>query len=80
MINFDDYTNEKKIKQKTKRPHVPDHLYRILIIGCFGSGNVNASLYLINNQPDIDNIYLHAKDQCEAKYESLTNKRRIRSF
>ena len=24
--------------------------------------------YLINNQPDIDKIYLHAKDLYEAKY------------
>ena len=30
---------------------------------------------MINNQPDIDNIYLYAKDLYEAKYEFLINKR-----
>ena len=30
---------------------------------------------LINNQPDIDKIYLHAKDPYEAKYQFLINKR-----
>ena len=35
----------------------------------------NALLNLINNQPDIDKIYLHAKDPYEAKYQYLINKR-----
>ena len=30
---------------------------------------------LTNNQPDIDKIYLYAKDPCEAKYQYLINKR-----
>ena len=30
---------------------------------------------LINNQPDIDKIYLCAKDPYEAKYQYLINKR-----
>ena len=30
---------------------------------------------LINNQPDIDKIYLYAKDSCETKYQYLINKR-----
>ena len=30
---------------------------------------------LINNQPDIDKIYLYAKDPYEAKYQFLINKR-----
>ena len=30
---------------------------------------------LINNQPDIDKIYLHAKDPYEAKYQYLISKR-----
>ena len=29
---------------------------------------------LINKQPDIDKIFLYAKDPCEAKYEFLINK------
>ena len=48
--------------------------YRILIIGSSGSGKTNALLNLINNQPDIDNIYLYAKDPYEKKYQYLINK------
>ena len=29
---------------------------------------------LLNNQPDIDKIYLYAKDPYEAKYQYLINK------
>ena len=32
------------------------------------------SLRLINNQPDIDQIYLYATDSCESKYQYLVNK------
>ena len=35
----------------------------------------NALLNLINNQPDIDKIYLYARDPYEAKYQYLINKR-----
>ena len=35
----------------------------------------NALLNLIENQPDIDKIYLYAKDPYEAKYQYLINKR-----
>ena len=37
----------------------------------------NALLNLISNQPDIDKIYLYAKDANEAKYHFLINKRDI---
>ena len=74
MINFHDYTNENKIEHNSKWPHIPDHPYRILIIGGSGSGKTNALLNLIINQQDIDKIYLYAKDQYEAKYQYLINK------
>ena len=35
----------------------------------------NVLLSLIENQPDIDKIYLYAKDPYEAKYQYLINKR-----
>ena len=74
MINFDDYTDENKRKHNLNWPYIPDHPYRILIIGGSGSGNTNALFNLINNQPDIDKIYLYAKDPCEAKYQFLIKK------
>ena len=74
MINFDNYTNENKTEHNLKRPYIPDHPYRIIIIGDSGSGKTNALLNLINNQPDIDKIYLYAKDPYEAKYQYLINK------
>ena len=33
MINFDEYTNENRIKHNPNWPYIPDHPYRILIIG-----------------------------------------------
>ena len=67
MINFDDYTNENITEHNSKWPYIPDHPYRILIVGDSGSGKTNALLNLINNQPDIDKIYLYAKDLYEKK-------------
>ena len=43
--------------------------------GGLGSGKTNASLNLINNQPNIEKIYMHAKDPFETKYQFLINKR-----
>ena len=68
MINFDDYVNENKTEHNPKWPYTPDHSYRILIIGGSGSGKANLLLNLIENQPDIDKIYLYAKDPYEKKY------------
>ena len=75
MINFDDYTDENIIEHNSKWSYIPEHPNRILIIGGSGSGKTNALLNLINNQPDIDKIYLYAKDPYEAKYQYLINKR-----
>ena len=58
-----------------KWPFIPDHPYRILIIGGSGSGKTNTLLNLINEQKDIDKIYLYAKDLSEPKYEFLIKKR-----
>ena len=71
MVNFDDYAPENKIEHNKNWPYIPDHPYRILITG---SGK-NLLLNLIENQPDIDKIYLYAKDPYESKYQYLINKR-----
>ena len=76
MINIDDYTNENKIEHNPKWPYIPDHPYRILTVGASGSGKTNSLLNLTNKQPDIDKIYLYAKDPYEAKYPCLINKRK----
>ena len=38
MINFDDVVKENIKVNNTNWPQIPDHLYRILIIGASGSG------------------------------------------
>ena len=47
MFNLDDITNKQSEEHNLKWPSVPDHLYRILIIGGSGSGKTNALLNLI---------------------------------
>ena len=74
MINFDDYTNENKTEHNPDCPYIPIHPYRIIIIGS-GSRKTNVLLNLIKKQPDMDTIYLYAKDQYEAKYQFLISKR-----
>ena len=76
MLNFDNVTNKIKTKHNSKYPYIPDHSYRILIIRGSGSGKANVLLNLINHQPDIDKIYLYAKDSYEGKYYYLINKRK----
>ena len=45
---------------------ITDQTYRLLI-GESGSGKTNSLLNLINQQPDIDKIYLHVKDLNDEK-------------
>ena len=75
MINLDSITNENNKKHNEKWPYIPDHSYRILIIGGSGSVKTNALINLINEQNDIDKIYLYARDLNEPKYEYLIKKR-----
>ena len=73
MINFDNYVSENRTENNRNWPYTPDHPYRILIIRGPGSGKANVLLNLIEHQPDIDKIYLYAKDPYEAKYQYLIN-------
>ena len=67
------WSNENKTEHNKKWLYIPDHPYRILIIGGSGSGKTNALLNLIEHQADIDKIDLYAKDLYEAKYQYLIN-------
>ena len=69
MINLDSITNENNKEHNEKWPYIPDHPYRILIIGGSGSGKTNALLNLIKEQDGIDKIYMYAKDLSNPKYE-----------
>ena len=48
MINFDDYEN--KTEHNKNWLYIPDHPYRILMMGGSGSGKANVLLNLIENQ------------------------------
>ena len=61
MINFDDYANENKTEHNLKWPYIPDHPYKILIIGGSESRETDALLNLINNQSDVDKIHLYER-------------------
>ena len=74
MINFVDYANENKTELNSERLYVPDHPYRILIIGGSGSGKTNALLNLRKNRPDINKLFLYAKDTYKGKYQFLISK------
>ena len=71
MINLDSITNENNKKHNEKWSYIPDHPYRILIIGGSESGKRNTLLNLMKKQDIhdvIDKIYLYAKDLSEPKY------------
>ena len=71
MINLDSITNENSKKHNEKWPYIPDHPYRIFIIGGSGTGKTNILLNLINEENDIDKTYLYARDLNEPKYKIL---------
>ena len=64
------YDQSVEINHNPNWSYIPDHPYRILIIG--GSELLN----LIKHQrPDIDKRYLYVKDPFESKYQLLINGR-----
>ena len=78
MLNLDDIRNKNNEDHNKKWPYIPDHPFRILIIGRSGSGKTNALLNLIKEQDSdnlIDKIYLYAKYLNKPQYQFLINKR-----
>ena len=58
------YDQSIEINHNPNWPNIPDHPYKILIIGSSGSGKTNVLLNLIKNkQPDVDTIYLYTKEK-----------------
>ena len=57
MFNFDYITKEDTKEYNPNWPEIPDHLYRILIVGGSGSGKTNALLNITNHEPDIHKTY-----------------------
>ena len=67
------YDESVEINHNPNWPYIPDHPYRILIIG--GSGS-NVLLNLTKHQrPDINKIYLYVENPLESKYQLLINRR-----
>ena len=73
MTNFDDVVKERIEEVNPNQSQIPDHPYRILIIGGSGSGKTN-SVFNFINQLDIEKISLYPKYRQEAKYQFFINK------
>ena len=67
------YDQSVEINHNPNWPYIPNHLYRILIIGGSGSEKPNVLLNLLKQ--DFDKIYLNIKDPLESKYQLLINGR-----
>ena len=75
MINFYDVIKENMKENNPNWSQIPDHPYRILIIAGSRSWKTDSLFNLINQQSDIDKIYLYVKDPYEAKHQFSINKR-----
>ena len=73
MINFDNVRKEDIKEHNPSWPQIPEHPYRILIIGGSGSEKTEALPNLINHEPDFNRIYLYAKDPYEENQQLLNN-------
>ena len=78
MINLNSITNDNNKKDNEKWPYIPDHPYRIIIVGGSKSGKTNGLINLIMSKIImmlfIDKIFLYARDLSEPKYEYLIKK------
>ena len=58
MINLDNIINNNSEKHNEKWRYIPDHPYRMLIIGGSGSGKTNTLLNLINEEKGRQNLLI----------------------
>ena len=73
MLNFDDVVKENIKEHNPNWSQILDNLRKILIIG---DSRSNPLFNLINQQTDIDKIYLYAKDPHEADTYFFLGKKR----
>ena len=72
------YDQSVEINHNPNLPYIPDHPYRILIIGGSGSGKTNVLLILIKQQGlDIDKIYLYIKDPLQSKQLLINGREKV---
>jgi len=69
MLNFDQFVEKKEYINKN--PLVPQHPFRLLVIGPSGSGKSNLVTNLIVKDLHFDQLYIFARDLSEDKYEYL---------
>ncbi len=74
FLNKNYYAKIKRTKPyKNYDPDLPQHVYRMLIIGPSNSGTTNILLNLIKYSENYDKIYLFAKKLDEPLYQRLIN-------
>ena len=77
MFYFDYITKEDIKEHNPNLLEIPDHPYRILLVGGSGSGKTNLLLNLTNKENI--NFILYAKALYEAKYQLLITKEKVQA-
>ena len=62
-------TLEDMEKHNPKWLEISDHSHKIFITGGSGHRKTNTQVNLTNEEPEIDKVYLYAKDPYKAKYQ-----------
>ena len=62
MFNLDDITNEKNWDDNETSSYIPDHSYRMLIIGGSGSEHLNDLKAFIEYSNTMDDVYNNIND------------------
>ena len=75
ISNFDNITWENLKVNNLNWPEIPNHSYKILVVGGSRSEKTNVLVNLIDHELNIDKIYWCANDPYEVKYQFLINKR-----